>query len=137
MHPWLAEYEQKLVIYSGDRNTGQRLGTVDIAENTGGRIRIGVFALKSPTADELVLLQRSIVTIIDLDKLSREFVSHRNARVQSILDPDLVMLGWISGQAYPVKFIPCSAWPLMPTNDRYEIIGGEPEWDALCEEYSP
>ena len=134
-HPFLAEYDQTLEIYRGGRNNGKLLDNVQILTNTGGRVRVGIFIPREGGIDRLVLLQRAGMSEIDLNtmKLSTTYFGYEERYDQ--ISTDLIFLGWISGAANPMKFIPCSAWPSLSVEDQYDIVDNEKELLDLCRRF--
>lgn len=125
-HPFLAEYWQSVAIYGGTPKEGKLLGHVKIPMNTGGRVRIGLLVPRDPSKHEVVLLDRYVTTRIDLIK-----------RVQLSGEPDwrdrtLRPLGWISGESFPVKFVPCAVWSSLPPEERDAILAGSSELLGFC-----
>jgi hypothetical protein len=125
-HPFLAEYQQSVAIYGGTPREGKLLGHVKIPMNTGGRVRIGILVPRDPSKHEVVLLDRYATTRIDLVK-----------RIQLPGEADwrdraLKPLGWISGESYPVKFLPCTVWSLVPLEERDAILDGGSELLGFC-----
>jgi len=126
-HLMLAEYKQSVAIYGGGPRDGALIGRVDIPMNTGGRIRIGILVPQDAGKHEAVLLDRYATTRIDLAKQSQkqEESNWRNMKLKSI--------GWVSGESYPVKFIPCSVWPLISPQEKDSIIGSDRELRGFCD----
>ena len=126
-HPWLAEYKQSVSVYGGGPREGGRMGHVDIPMNTGGRIRIGILVPQGGGTHEVVLLDRYATTRINLANLSgkEEEGGWRGKNLKAI--------GWVSGESYPIKFIPCSIWPLLSVQERENIIASDKELASFCD----
>lgn len=126
-HPWLAEYKQSVSVYGGSPREGELMGHVDIPMNTGGRIRIGILVPQDQGTREVVLLDRYSTTRINLANLSakEEEGEWRGKNLKAI--------GWVSGESYPVKFIPCSVWPLISDQEREAIIASDKELASFCD----
>lgn len=137
IHPFLAEYDQWVSIYGGHPRVGEHLATLKIPANTGGRVRIGVFVPKDLRKPEIVLLQRHYLTRINLETRSiesKEFLGYEEREKSGAWkDPKLRFLGWISGESYPVKFIPCAVWPSLSDEEKRYIVSREATLLDLCE----
>ena len=144
IHPFLAEYHQKINIYHDAEGDGAKTGSVEIRLNTGGRVLIGLYAqrdghiengksenVQSGNAqngnaqngnakNEIVLIQRYGMTLVDLDRQTAYFATKAEAYERLPYrnhHPDWVFLGWISGETYPVKFVPCALLATIEEND--------------------
>ena len=125
VHPWLAEYEQSITVYGGDPRNGNRLANLEIPTNTGGRVLIGVYVPKDKS-NSVILVDRYSTSIIDLANL-------KVSPIQNINHEELISLGIISGQSYPIKFIPCSSWPLISLIEKNTIIHEHSEIKGICD----
>lgn len=126
-HPWLAEYKQSISVYGGGPREGKLIGRVDIPMNTGGRIRIGILVPDDQSTHEVVLLDRYATTRINLANLSGKYEEG------DWRSKNLKAIGWVSGESYPVKFIPCSVWPLLSVQEREDIIASDKELSSFCD----
>jgi len=129
-HPWLAEYDQSIGIYGGDPRGGKLLGRVEIPMNTGGRVRIGVLIAARSTPAQVVLADRLLNTRIDLS--SRTLQDQKSWK-----DTDLKPIGIISGESYPVKFIPCAVWPFLSTEEQDAIMRPDDQLRGFCDAAQP
>ena len=129
-HPWLAEYQQTVGIYGGGPRDGALLGRVEIPMNTGGRVRIAVLVPTGSNRAEVVLADRYVTTRIDL---ATQKLKDQN----SWRDPGLLPIGIISGESYPVKFIPCVLWPLLSAEEQKEIMRPDDELRGFCDVAQP
>lgn len=125
-HLFLAEYEQSIRIYGGDPRGGELLGRVAIPVNPGGRVRIGILVPRQPGNAEIVLADRGETTRIDL-------ATQKVQNQGSWRDADFRPIGIISGESYPLKFIPCSVWWLLTAEERDTIVKPGDELQGFCE----
>jgi hypothetical protein len=129
-HPFLAEYKQVVAIYGGGPRDGAHLGDVEIPMNTGGRVRIAVLVPGDPGKPEVVLVDRYATTRIDL--VHRAQVPGPSVRRDRTLKP----LGWVTGESYPMKFVPCAVWPAISSEEREDILRDNAEFKDFCDERS-
>ena len=100
-HPFLAEYDQRVVVYGGDARNGTRRGMIPLHMNTGGRTYLEIERATTPDNKPLVLLtDRYGTDIIQLNDLSRSLYAQ-----EDILPNERRRIGIVSGEAYPNKFI--------------------------------
>ncbi len=125
-HPMLAEYEQSISIYGGGPREGELLGNVEIPMNTGGRVRIGILIPNELKAPEVVLVDRYSTTSINL-------LTKQSTNVESWRKGNLKPIGIISGESYPIKFIPCSVFPFLSEDEQSHILGTDNEMNGFCD----
>ncbi|MBI3546088.1 MAG: hypothetical protein HY081_05785 [Gammaproteobacteria bacterium] len=125
-HPFLAEYKQSISVYGSEPRDGALLGRVEIPMNTGGRVRIGVLVSTEPNKAEVVLADRYATTRIELS-------TQKVADMDSWRQPTLRPIGIISGESYPIKFIPCAVWSLLSSREQQTIMGSRDELQGFCE----
>ncbi len=116
-HAFLAEYEQSIRVFGGSPRRGGLLGRLLIPANTGGQIRIGVLVPRDKARTEVFLADRYQTTHIDLPSQKAY-----TQPTEPTHDPALLPLGIISGASNPVKFIPCSVWSHLSSEEQKEII---------------
>jgi len=100
-HPFLAEYDQRLIIYGGTERVGKKLATIDLHTNTGGRTSVEVYADGRET---IYLKDRFGTHAIDLDTLTVTMLFKADLSAESSF------IGVFSGESYPLKFIPAAIW---------------------------
>ena len=100
-HPFLAEYDQRMVVFEGDARNGKRKGRVPLQRNTGGRTCLEIERATTSDNKPLVLLtDRYGTEIIQLDDLSRPFFAQSDIQIN-----ERTLIGIVSGEAYPTKFV--------------------------------
>lgn len=104
-HLFLAEYDQKLVVYGGTPREGKERGTIDLHMNTGGRTHILIYLTKTHNGNVVLLKDRFGVERVNIDNLKIEERDEAKKLDKSIF------IGTFSGEAYPLKFVPSSVWP--------------------------
>lgn len=102
-HPWLAESDQKAELYGGTAREGDKLATIELDMNTGGRTRVQLYF---GHADGAPIIQLS-------DRFGDQFIDARaRERIhRKLVLKDRQFLGTFSGEAYPRKFVPASVLP--------------------------
>jgi len=103
-HVFLAEYDQRLVIYGGTPREGEKRGTIDLHMNTGGRTHILLYLTPSQDGDFVILKDRFGTYRVNLGTLRIEEQSGQENPGKNIF------IGTMSGEAYPLKFVPSSVW---------------------------
>jgi hypothetical protein len=120
IHPYLAEYEQKLLVFGGDVRNGGRLGTVLLPTNTGGRVLMELLVPNNPSKAELLIIDRYGTTHIDLR-------TRVELRIGKKVDESYWQsLGLLSAESVPLKFISCLAWASIAAADKTAIVGDLP-----------
>jgi hypothetical protein len=103
-HIFLAEYDQGLVVYGGTPRDGEKKGTIDLHENTGGRTHILLYSNPTQNGDFVILKDRFGTHRVNLGTL----------RIEEQLDQENpgrnTFIGTMSGETYPLKFVPPSVW---------------------------
>jgi len=100
-HPFLAEYDQQLIVYGGTERFGKKLATLDLHMNTGGRTSVEIYT----SGNEAVYLRDRFGThAIDLATLSVAMLHKAEMPLES------TFIGGFSGESYPLKFIPAAIW---------------------------
>ncbi len=127
-HPMLAEYKQSITLYGGTPRGGENLGNIEIPMNTGGRIRIGVLVPNNFTTKDVILADRYLTTSVNL-------MSQKTRNIGSWRDGNLKAIGIISGESYPIKFIPCSVWPLLSSEEQEHILRPGDELEGFCDKH--
>jgi hypothetical protein len=125
-HPFLAEYDQKLVVYKNTPRDGDIAGRIEVPMNTGGRVRILLFVPRDPSVRKVALSDRHVTSIIDLESLSAVPGS------QALVAAEWIPLGLLSGESPPLKFIPCSLWSRMSNEEKTAIMAGSSSVDACA-----
>jgi hypothetical protein len=103
-HVFLAEYDQRLVVFGGTERNGEKKGTVELQMNTGGRTHIMIYSAISKTSQLVLLKDRFGISRIDLKNMKRE------SELASESTSNYTFIGTVSGEAYPLKFVPVSIW---------------------------
>jgi hypothetical protein len=71
-HPYLAEYDYRLRVFTSEDREGEYHGTVNLLPNSGGRTFLCLFTLTSPNlAPLLEVADRMESSIVDLQSLRR------------------------------------------------------------------
>lgn len=71
-HPFLAEYDYRLEIFTSEGREGRHYGTVDLLPNTGGRTFLCLYTLSAPGQPLLLALaDRMDTSIVDPQALRR------------------------------------------------------------------
>lgn len=105
-HPILAEYHRSVVIYGDQSRKAAPIGHIDLPIDPGGNNLIGVLSAVDAANPAVILVDRYTATYIDLLKVTGKTSPDWNPS-------QFKRLGVMSNHAYPVKFIPCTVWPLL------------------------
>lgn len=125
-HPWLAEYRQSVKVYGGAPREGGLLGSIEIPANTGGRVRIGVLVPALSRGADVILVDRYFASRINL-------ATRQISDASSFDSKGAIPLGIISGESFPVKFIPCAVWHLLSSEEQTEIIRPDERMRGFCD----
>lgn len=124
-HPFLAEYDQRLIVYGGNARNGKKKGTVPLHMNTGGRTYLEIDRAIDPNNNPLVLISDRYGTdVIQLSTLSQSQFAKTDMQIRN-----RQRIGIISGEAYPNKFIAPDALILngtIPENHIEQSVPGYP-----------
>ncbi len=104
-HLFLAEYDQKIIVYGGTERQGEKKGAIKLHMNTGGRTHIMIYSAAKSDHQIVILLDRFGMHEINITEMNVETFS-KTASVDN-----MVFIGTWSGESYPLKFIPPCVWP--------------------------
>ena len=101
-HPFLAEYDQRLFVFSGDERTGKLEGIIDLHANTGGRTHLLAYSFRDPAVGMFIQFEdRFGDHALDLKDLKYEPYYPKIRQKDGIK-----FIGTFSKDAPPLKFIP-------------------------------
>jgi hypothetical protein len=108
-HPFLAEYDYRLRVFTSEDREGEYRGTVDLLPNSGGRTFLCLFTLTSPDRTPLLevadRIESSIVDLQSLRRLSEAPKGYERRFVGAFVEV-----------AQPLRFVSAEIQPTCPSD---------------------